>query len=191
MSSLPRWKISCAKRRKTRTCCTVRPIRNRCVASTTSRPRASWTWSGKKKFEAHACPVRGCVHALAGLATQVSAAATIGAVDGAIDVGGITITLPPVQAAEQFLYREAQARHRQCALGGGVAADTVAVGNDQCIAIKMRSGFGSHGAMGNIDGAGNMFGGEGVSRPGINKDDLVALVQQGLEIPRVGFKGEL
>src|SRR5690606_16545249 len=56
---------------------------------------------------------------------------------------------------------------------------------------KMRSGFGSHGAMGNIDGAGNMFGGEGVSRPGINKDDLVALVQQGLEIPRVGFKGEL
>lgn len=88
-----------------------------------------------------------------------------------------TIALPPVNPADKLFDYEAKLGHIECAFGGSVAADTVAVGNVEKIFVQIHRCFLSHGSVRNVDGAGNMFFGESFRCARVDDDYILASVE--------------
>src|SRR5207247_8748069 len=84
----------------------------------------------------------------------------------------MTVSAPPVEAAEQLLYAKPKVGQLVGTLGRGIAADPVAVDDVNLAAIETRDDVRRHIAMRQAARAGNVTCRIGLARAGIDDDDL-------------------
>ena len=97
----------------------------------------------------------------------------------------MAVPLPPVQTAYQFLDLKAESGHIQCSLRRGIAADPIAVGDDEAAWGDLRGGFRRHAAVWDIDGSRNVFVSIRLGRAGIDEGEGLARLDHHAQIPRV------
>lgn len=98
-------------------------------------------------------------------------------------LGRVTVALPPVESTDEFFDPESQLSHVQRTLGGGIAADTVAVGHDKSTPVERGSRCLGHRAMGKRDGARDVLFRKGLGRTRVDDNDSVATLDGDLEVP--------
>lgn len=101
--------------------------------------------------------------------------------------GRVAVPLPPVQAADELAHPEAEAGH----LGGGVAADAVAVADVEGLAVEVGRGRLAYGPVGQAHRAGDVLGLVGGRAACVDDHDVFAVPEGLAEVPRFDFVGEL
>src|SRR5690348_16870393 len=90
------------------------------------------------------------------------ASAAAGQAAGGAGLHAIAVAYPPVEAADELLHLEAEPRQLERRLGGAVAADAVAVGDDELALGQALDRLGGHLPVGEADGAGDVAVGIGL-----------------------------
>src|SRR5262245_11366155 len=103
----------------------------------------------------------------------------------------MSISFPPIETTYQLLYAESELYHVERPFGGPVAANAVAVDDNESTLVDVARSFGRHGPMRNADSAGDMLMCEGLRRPRIDHGDRLARIESHLEVPGVDFVREL
>jgi hypothetical protein len=100
----------------------------------------------------------------------------------------ISIEFPPLDAAHQLFYLEAQPGHVQSATGGGIATDDVAVGDISSRPVEGGGRVFIHHAVRQIYRARDMFFFKTKALPGIDHDNVLIGLESGEEVGRVHFE---
>jgi hypothetical protein len=90
----------------------------------------------------------------------------------------IAVDTPAIHPANELFHAKAKSHHVERTFGGTVAADTVAVGNNQCGAIQVRGGGLIHAAVRDVDCARDVISLVDLRLSGIDDDDVVPAIQR-------------
>ena len=93
----------------------------------------------------------------------------------------VAVAFPPIKAAHQLLYAEAELHHVQGTLGGPVATYPVAVRNDERSLVDVPGRLRGHRAVWNTDRTRYVLSFKGLLRPRVDDGDILASFKRWLD----------